>query len=401
MRQVVITSAVRLPIGRFLGSLKEVHTGEMGATVAKAALDRSGIEGSCVDEVVTSETYRGDLPGCSARPIGLKAGVPLEVPGFNLNMHCGTGLKAVVLASQMIRCGDADVVLVITVESMSRAAFFLRNARAGFRLGHATVVDQLVQKGDPARDPRLDPTAKFSMGETAENLAEKYSISRERQDEYALRSQQRAAEAMREDRFASQLVPIEVPRGRNETALFDEDEHPRPDATIEALARLRPIFRDGGTVTAGNSSGMNDGAAALVLMSEERARGLGAERLGRLVGHASAGVAPEHMGLGPVPATRKFLRRIERGLDDFAVIELNEAFAAQVLACFEEYPELGQKLDRINVNGSGISLGHPIGATGGILAVKALHELRRIGGGLGLLTMCIGGGQGIAVAVET
>ena len=222
MRQVVITSAVRLPIGRFLGSLKEVHTGEMGATVAKAALDRSGIEGSCVDEVVTSETYRGDLPGCSARPIGLKAGVPLEVPGFNLNMHCGTGLKAVVLASQMIRCGDADVVLVITVESMSRAAFFLRNARAGFRLGHATVVDQLVQKGDPARDPRLDPTAKFSMGETAENLAAKYSISRERQDEYALRSQQRAAEAMREDRFASQLVPIEVPRGRNETALFDE-----------------------------------------------------------------------------------------------------------------------------------------------------------------------------------
>ena len=401
MREVVITSAVRLPVGRFLGSLKEVHTGEMGATVAKAALNRSGIDGTNVDEVVTAETYRGDLPGCSARSIALKAGLPLEVPGFNLNMHCGTGLKALIVASQMIRSGDADIVLVITVESMSRAVFFLRNARTGFRLGHATVVDQLVQKGDPARDPNQDPTAQFSMGETAENLAEQYAISRERQDEYALRSQQRAAEAVREERFKSQLIPIEVRRGHKERALFEVDEHPRPDATIEALARLRPVFKANGTVTAGNSSGMNDGAAAMVLMSEERARKEGVEPLGRVIGHASVGVRPEHMGLGPVPATQKLLARVKRHLDDFRVIELNEAFAAQVLACFEEYPALEQKNDLVNVNGSGISLGHPIGATGGILAVKALYELRRIGGGLGLLTMCIGGGQGIAVAVET
>jgi acetyl-CoA C-acetyltransferase len=377
-----------------------VHTADLGLAVAKAALERSGIDGSVVDEVVVAETYRGDLPGCSGRPVALRAGVPIEVPGFNLNMHCGSGLKIIVQAGQMIRCGDADVVLAMAMESMSRASFFLRGARRGFRLGHTTLVDQLVQKGDPARDIHFDPTAQFSMGETAEILAEKYSIARERQDEYALRSQQCAARALEEKRFNGQLVPIEVPQRKGEVTLFDTDEHPRPDATLEALARLRPVFKDNGTVTAGNSSGMNDGAAALVLMSEERAGELGLETLGRLRSHASVGVPPEHMGLGPVPATQKLLSRTGWRLEDFDVIELNEAFAAQILACFEAYPDLGRQLDRVNVNGSGISLGHPIGATGAILAVKTLHELKRIGGGLGLATMCIGGGQGIAVAFE-
>ena len=401
MREVVFASAVRLPIGRFLGSLKDVNAALMGETVVRAALEGAGLEGSAVDQVVMSETYRGDLPGCSARPVGLRAGLPLEVPGFNVNMHCGTGLKALVLASQMIRSGDADTVLVAAMESMSRAAYLVRGARDGFRLGHSAVIDQLVQKGDPARVPEIDPTARFSMGETAENLAEKYGISRERQDCYALRSQRNAARAIEEKRFRGQIVPIDVPYGKRETKLFDTDEYPRPDTTLEKLAKLPPVFQKDGTVTAGNSSGMNDGAAALVVMSAERAREMGREPLGRMVGHAAAGVLPDEMGLGPVPATRLLLERTGLRLEDFRTIELNEAFAAQVLACFEDYPELGDQLERINVNGSGISLGHPIGATGAILAVKALHELKRIGGGPGLLTMCIGGGQGIAVAVES
>jgi acetyl-CoA C-acetyltransferase len=397
---VVFASAVRLPIGRFRGALKDVHSGTLGEAVAREALARAGIDGAAVDEVVVSETYRGDLPGCSARPVGLRAGVPLEVPGFNLNMHCGTGLKALVLAGQMIRCGDAHTVLVVGMESMSRAAFFLRGARAGFPLGHATLVDQLVQKGDPARDPAVDPTAGLSMGETAEELAERYKITRRRQDEYALLSQQRAGRAVAERRFAEQIVSLEVPSGKKTTVRFEVDEHPRPDTTLEALEKLPPVFKPAGTVTAGNSSGMNDGAAALVLMSAERARELGREPLGRLRRHAAVGVPPEVMGLGPVPATRKLLERSGRQIGDFRTIELNEAFAAQVLACFDEYPELGRLLDRINPNGSGISLGHPIGATGAILAVKILYELQRSGGGLGLITMCIGGGQGIAVEVE-
>jgi len=397
MEEVIIASAVRVPIGRFRGSLKDLHTIEMGTTVARAALERAGIDGSGVDEVVMSETYRGDLPGCSARPVALRAGVPVSVPGFNLNMHCGTGLKAIVQAGQMIRCGDAQTVLVVAMESMSRAAFLMRGARTGFPLGHVTLVDQLVQKGDPARIPAADPTAALSMGETAERLAEQYRISRQWQDEYALESQRRAARAQAECRFESQLVPIQVPVGR-ETKLFSQDEHPRPDTTLETLGRLPAVFKTGGTVTAGNSSGMNDGAAALVLMSASRARELGIDGLARVRGHASAGVPPEVMGLGPVPATQRLLERTGLRLGDFNVIELNEAFAVQVLACFEEYPALGQRRGDINVNGSGISLGHPIGATGAILAVKAVHELRRVGGGLALCTMCIGGGQGIAVA---
>jgi acetyl-CoA C-acetyltransferase len=399
-QEVVIASAVRLPIGRFRGSLKDVHTGALGETVAREALARAGIDGAAVDEVVVSETYRGDLPGCSARPIALRAGVPIEVPGFNVNMHCGTGLKALVVAGQMIRCGDSHAVLVVGMESMSRAAFFLRGARAGLPLGHGMLVDQLVQKGDPARDPKLDPTAALSMGETAEHLADRYRISRRRQDEYALLSQQRAGRALAEKRFAEQIVPIEIPSGKEATKSFGVDEHPRPDTTLEALARLPPVFKVDGTVTAGNSSGMNDGAAALVLMSSERTRELGREPLGHLGIHAAAGVPPEAMGLGPVPATRKLLDRSGRRLTDFRAIELNEAFAAQVLACFDEYPDLDKLQDRINPNGSGISLGHPIGATGAILTVKMLYELRRIGGGLGLVTMCVGGGQGIAVTVE-
>jgi acetyl-CoA C-acetyltransferase len=397
---VVIASAVRLPIGRFRGALRDVHTIELGATVARAALERAGIAGDAVDEVVMSETYRGDLPGCSGRPVALRAGVPIPVPAANLNMHCGSGLKAIVHASQIIRAGDAHTVLVIAMESMSRAAFFLRGARGGFPLGHAILVDQLVQKGDPAKDPSIDPTAALSMGETAEALARHYGISRERQDEYALESQQRAGRAWADNRFSTQIVSIEVPDGRA-TRTFCRDEHPRPDTTLDALRRLRPAFRPDGTVTAGNSSGMNDGAAALVLMSKARAGELNCQPLARLRGHAAAGVAPEMMGLGPVPATRKLLERTGLQLSDFRVIELNEAFAAQVLACFDEYPELAARRDDINANGSGISLGHPIGATGAILAVKAIHELRRLGGGLGLLTMCIGGGQGIAVAIES
>lgn len=399
MTEVVFVSAVRSPIGRFRGALKDVHTADLGSTVARAALERAGIGGEAIDLVVMSETYRGDLPGCSGRPVALRAGVPIEVPAVNLNMHCGTGLKAIASAAQAIACGDASAVLVVAMESMSRAAFLLRGVRNGFPLGHAVLVDQLVQKGDPAKDHNVDPTAAKSMGETAEVLAERYRITREEQDAYALRSQQRAVAAQAAGRFDSQIVPIPV-AGKKETVMFAVDEHPRADTRLESLAKLKPVFSPTGTVTAGNASGMNDGAAALVLMSAERARQLGCAPTGRYLGHAVAGVPPEVMGLGPVPAIRKLLARRGLSLDEFRVIELNEAFAAQVLACFREYPELGARETDINTNGSGISLGHPIGATGSILAVKALHELARLGGGKGLLSMCIGGGQGVALAIE-
>lgn len=401
MTDVVIVSAVRTAVGRFRGSLQDVHTADLGSIVARAALDRAGLEGGEVDDVVLSETYRSDLPGCSARPVALRAGVPIEVPGTNLNMHCGSGLAALVRAGQSIRCGDAESVLVVAMESMSRAAFLVRGMRNGFPLGHATLVDQLVQKGDPAKDPAVDPTAALSMGETAEELARRYGIARQEQDEYALWSQQRAGQALRGGRFTSQIVPVPVPGGKQGPVSFAIDEQPRPDTTLEALGRLRAVFRSDGTVTAGNSSSMNDGAAAAVLMSAARARARGVEPVARLSSHASVGVPPEIMGIGPVPATQKLLERTGYSLEDFRVIELNEAFASQVLACFRLYPELASRRDVINPNGSGISLGHPIGATGLILAVRAIHELQRIGGGLGLLTMCVGGGQGIAVAVES
>ncbi len=401
MSEVVIVSAVRTANARFRGSLKDVHTAELGSTVARAALDRARLEGGEVDEILMSETYRGDLPGCSARPVGLRAGLPIDVPGLNLNMHCGSGLAALVQGGRAVRCGDAECVLVVAMESMSRAAFLVRGIRNGFPLGHATLVDQLVQKGDPAKDPAIDPTAALSMGETAEELACRYAISREEQDRYALGSQQRAGEALRESRFASQIVPVAVPGGKQGPVAFAVDEHPRPDTTLESLGRLKPVFRADGTVTAGNSSGMNDGAAAVVLMSAARAKARGLEPLAMLKGHAAVGVEPEIMGIGPVPATRRLLDRTGYTLNDFTVIELNEAFASQVLACFKLYPELAARRDIVNPNGSGISLGHPIGATGLILAVKAVSELQRQGGGLSLLTMCVGGGQGIAVALES
>jgi acetyl-CoA C-acetyltransferase len=400
MTDVVIVSAVRTAVGKFRGSLKDVNTADLGSTVARAALERVGVAGGEIDEVVMSETYRADLPGCSARPVALRAGVPIEVPASNLNMHCGTGLAALVRAAQSIRSGDSETALVIAMESMSRAAFLVRGIRNGFPLGHATLVDQLVQKGDPAKDPAVDPTAALSMGETAEELASRHRITRREQDEYAVQSQQRAAQALREGRFASQIVPVLVPGGKQGPVPFAVDEHPRPDTTVDSLARLKPVFRPDGTVTAGNSSGMNDGAAALLVMSAARAKARGLEPLARLCGHAAVGVPPEIMGIGPVPATRKLLQRTGYSMKDFRTIELNEAFASQVLACFRLDPDLASRADVINANGSGISLGHPIGATGAILAVKAIHELRRLGGGLGLLTMCVGGGQGIAVVIE-
>ena len=399
MNDIVFVSAVRSPIGRFRGALKDVHTADLGSAVASAAIARAGIAPDAIDYVVMSETYRGDLPGCSGRPVALRAGVPIEVPAVNLNMHCGTGLKVIAHAAQAIACGDASAVLVVAMESMSRAAFLMRGVRNGFPLGHAVLVDQLVQKGDPAKDPRVDPTAAKSMGETAELLAERYGITRDEQDAYALRSQQRAVAAQAAGRFDGQIVPIEVP-GKPTPHTVAIDEHPRGDTSLASLGRLKPAFSATGTVTAGNASGMNDGAAALVMMSAARARELGCSPIGRYIGYAAVGVPPEVMGLGPVPAIRKLLARQALSLDDFRVLEVNEAFASQVLACLREYPELAAREADINPNGSGISLGHPIGATGGILAVKTLHELARVGGGKGLMAMCVGGGQGIAVAID-
>jgi acetyl-CoA C-acetyltransferase len=389
MNEAVILSAVRTPVGRFGGTLKDVTDRAMASLVIKEAMARAGVEADKVEEVVFSQQYRtGELPANMARPVAIDAGIPIEVPQYTVAKACGGSLKTVFLAAQAIKAGDAQLLVAGGVESMSNAAYLLTKARWGYRLGHGQLMDQLVL---------YDPISRNTMGETAENVAERFKISREDQDLFALESQKRAGAALSQGLFKEQIVAVPIPRAKGEPVLFSQDEHPRPDTTLEGLAKLKPVFREGGTVTPGNSSGMNDGAAALVVASREKAKALGLKPLVSIVGYASVGVEPAIMGIGPVAATRKVLEKTGLSLGDIDLIELNEAFASQSIACIRE---LGLDPGKVNVNGGAIALGHPISATGGVILTKLIYEMRRRGLELGLATMCLGGGQGVALVVR-
>lgn len=390
MAEVFIASAARLAVGKLGGSLKDVPEADMGAAVIRAALERAGVDPASVDEVVISQNYRsGKISSNSARVMAVRAGVPLEVPEYTVNKHCGGGLRAVISAAQAIKAGDAGVIVAGGLEQMSSTGFILSgDIRWGASVGNRQLLDPLTM---------VDPLCGCGMGMTAENVAERWSISREEQDSFAFESQRKAATALAEGRFKDEIVPIEVPAGRGETRWFDTDEHPRPGTTLEALARLKPAFKAGGTVTAGNASGMNDGAAALVLASEEQVTTLGLTPLVRIAGYASVGVDPAVMGTGPVPATRQVLARLGITIEQMDVIELNEAFASM---CIYFERELRPRPETLNPNGGAIALGHPIAAAGAVILTKLVYELRRRKGRYGLATMCIGGGQGISLVVE-
>ncbi len=385
MERAVVLEGARTPIGRFLGAFTDVPAVELGVLAATEALRRANVEPDQVDQTILGHARQAGNGPNTGRQVSVRAGVPVEVSAYNVNIACGSGMKAVQLGAQQIQLGDAEVVLTGGMENMSRVPFLLDRMRTGYRMGDAQVYDAMY------RDGLLDPLCGLIMGETAENLVDRYDISRAEQDEFALESQRRAqaTTALR----ARELFPVDLPGDRTVAA----DEHPRPDATIEALAKLPPVFREGGSVTAGNSSGITDGAAALVLMSESRARTEGREPIARILGMSWAGVPPEIMGIGPVPATRKVLERTGLSLADLDLIEINEAFAAQVIACERE---LKFDRDRLNVRGGGISLGHPIGMSGARLILSLADQLRETGAALGLATLCISGGQGLAVVLE-
>jgi acetyl-CoA C-acetyltransferase len=391
MENAVIVSAVRTPVGTFGGQFKDVPATELGAHAVREALSRAGIAPDEVDEVLLGCVLQAGLGQNAARQSAMAAGIPKETPATTVNMLCGSGLKTVALASQIIRAGDADVVVAGGMENMSRAPYLSLATRLGARMGDAALVDSMI------RDGLVDAFGDIHMGITAENVAEQFGITREEQDAFAAASQEKAGRALEEGVFADEIVAIEVPSKKG-PVLVSTDEHPRPDTTIETLGRLRPAFRrDGGTVTAGNASGLNDGAAAVVVMSARKAGELGLEPLGRVEGHASVGVEPSIMGIGPVPAVRRALERAGLKLADVDVFELNEAFAAQAVAVQKE---LGVDPARLNPHGGAIALGHPIGASGARILVTLLHELKRTHAGRGVAALCVGGGQGQALVIS-
>jgi acetyl-CoA C-acetyltransferase len=391
MREVVVAGAVRTPIGKFGGALASLTAAELGAAAAREALSRAGLEPRQVDEAVFGCARQAGVGPNVARQVAWRAGLPQETPAFTVNMACGSSLKAIDLAYRAVRDGDAEVVLAGGTESMSRVPYLLTGARWGYRMGDQAAVDGMYQDGF------LCPLSEKVMGETAERLAEMYTIPREEQDAFAVRSQHRAAKAAAAGRFDDEIVPVKVAVKGGE-AEVRHDEHVRPDATLQALARLSPVFKEnGGTVTAGNSSGITDGAAALVVLSADRAAALGVAPMARVVGVAAAGVDPNIMGIGVVPATRRLLEKTSLRTEDLDLVELNEAFAAQVLACDRE---LRLDQDRLNVNGGAIALGHPIGATGARISVTLLHEMARRKARRGLATLCISGGMGLAALFE-
>jgi acetyl-CoA C-acetyltransferase len=391
MEQAVIASALRTPVGAFGGQFKDVSATELGAQAVRAALESAGIGGDQVDEVVLGCVLQAGLGQNPARQVAMAADIPKEVPATTINMLCGSGLKAVALASQMVRAGDVDVVVAGGMENMSRAPYLMPSARFGARMGDAKMVDSMMHDG------LTDAFTDIPMGITAENIADQYEISREEQDEFAADSQQKTERAMNDGVFEEEIVPVEV-TSRKGSHLVTTDEHPRAGTTVETLAGLRPAFRrEDGTVTAGNASGINDGAAAVVVMSASKADELGVQPLGTVESYASVGVEPSIMGIGPVPAVRKALAGANLELSDIDLFELNEAFAAQSLAVIKE---LGIDRSRINPHGGAIALGHPIGASGGRILVTLLHEMHRSNLGRGVATLCVGGGQGQALVVR-
>ncbi len=391
MEDAVIVSAVRTPVGTMGGQFKDVPATELGSNAIRAALERAELRGEEVNEVLMGCVLAAGLGQNPARQASIGAGIPKEVPATTINMVCGSGLKSVAIASQMIRAGDVDVVVAGGMENMSRAPYLFPSARFGARMGDAELIDSMIHDG------LWDAFNDIHMGITAENLAEQYAIPREEQDEFAAASQQKAGQAVDAGTFKDEIVPIEVP-AKGGTKTVDTDEHPRADTTAEGLAKLRAAFkRNGGTVTAGNASGVNDGAAALVVMSASTAAERGLEPFGTVESYASVGVEPKIMGIGPVPAVKQALGKAGLELKDIDLFELNEAFAAQSLAVLRE---LDIESERINPHGGAIAIGHPIGASGGRILVTLLHEMRRRDARRGLATLCVGGGQGQAAIIR-
>ncbi|TAK97213.1 MAG: acetyl-CoA C-acyltransferase [Aquabacterium sp.] len=390
-REVVFVGAARTAIGSFGGALKDIPPADLGALVIKTALERAGVQPKDVGHVVMGHVIPSvPQDAYISRVAALNAGVPQEAPAFNVNRLCGSGLQAIVSAAQAIQLGDCDVAVGAGAESMSRGAYLVTSNRWGARMGDVKMLDFML---GALHDPRMH----IHMGITAENVAARYDITREQQDAYAVQSQQRAAKAVAAGIFKDQIVPVEL-KTRKGVVLFDTDEGVKGDTTVEALSKMKPAFKkEEGTVTAGNASTLNDGAGAVVMASSDKAKALGLKPLARLVSYGHAGVEPEYMGIGPVPASRNALAKAGLTIADMDLIEANEAFAAQACAVAKE---LGMDNEKVNPNGSGISLGHPVGGTGAILVTKAIYELQRTGGRYALITMCIGGGQGIAMIIE-
>ena len=393
-KDVVIAGAVRTAVGRLGGSLRDVPVQDLASHVIAELLARTGTAGEDVDLVVMGNSRQTTEAANLARVALLKAGLPEAVPAYTVHLHCASALQAIISGCQAIETGDARVVVAGGAENLSRSPFYLKKARYGYGNGNAELVDSLTEAGPGAVPPEI--YGYLPMGVTAENVAQKYGIARERQDAFALESQQRAARAIREGRFASQITPVTVPKGKKETATFAVDEFPR-ETSLEKLAALPPAFVKGGTVTAGNSCGQNDAASVVLLTTAARARELGLQPLARVVSRAVVGLSPVYMGMGPVPATRLALEKAGLKLSDIELVELNEAFASQSLAVIDE---LGLDTERTNIYGGAIALGHPVGATGAVILTKLLHAMADRGKQLGLATLCIGGGQGLAIIVE-
>ncbi|MBP2636309.1 MAG: Acetyl-CoA acetyltransferase [Firmicutes bacterium] len=394
MEEVVIVSAVRTALGKIGGTLKNVQPEDLATLVMKESVQRAQIKPENIDEVIFGQTKQSADAANIARVAALRAGIPIEVPAFTVMRQCGSGLQAVNNAAEAIMCGRANVIVAGGTESMSNAPYYLRNARYGYGAGNAVLVDSNTES-QPGSQPR-EVYGELTMGLTAENLAVKYGISREEQDEFALMSQQRAAQAISQGRFQDEIVPVVIPQRKGESIVFDTDEFPRK-TSLEHLAKLKPVFKAGGTVTAGNSSGRNDGAASLVIMSAKEAQRNNLKPLAILLGHAAAGVSPEIMGIGPAPAMRRALRMAGLSISDIGLIELNEAFAAQSLAVIKEL-DLNKEI--VNVNGGAIALGHPLGCSGARILTTLIHEMKKRQVRYGAATLCIAGGQGIASVVE-
>ncbi len=392
MTEVVIVSAVRTAIGNFNGSLKDVSATELGATVIKDALKKAGVEPSDVNEVIMGNVLQAGLGQNPARQAALKAGLPEHVSAMTINKVCGSGLKSVHLATQAILAGDADIVVAGGMENMSQAPYLMQGARNGFKMGDQKIVDSMIKDG------LWCAFNDYHMGITAENLCDRYSLTREEQDEFSASSQQKAVAAIEEGKFKDEIVPVSIPQRKGDAIVFDTDEFPRKGTTAEKLSGLRPAFKKDGSVTAGNASGINDGAAAVVVMSKKKADELGITPLVTIKANASAGVDPSIMGIGPVSAVKKVLEKTSMTINDMELIEANEAFAAQSLAVGKE---LQFNHEILNVNGGAIALGHPIGASGARVLVTLIHEMRKRNVKTGLATLCIGGGQGVATIVET
>lgn len=391
MHEVVIVAATRTAVGSFQGSLASIPAPQLGAIVLRRLLEQTGVSPEQVDEVILGQVLTAGSGQNPARQTAVHAGLPFATPAFTLNKVCGSGLKALHLGAQAIRCGDAEVIIAGGQENMSLSPYVMPGARTGLRMGHSKVVDSMIEDG------LWDAFNDIHMGITAENLAEKYQLSREQQDAFAAASQQKATEAIAAGRFIAEITPVSIPQRKGDPLIFDTDEQPRAGTTAESLAKLRPAFKKDGTVTAGNASSLNDGAAAVMLMSAEKAKALGLPVLARIVAYANAGIDPTIMGIGPVAATQKCLSKAGWSIADLDLIEANEAFAAQSLSVNQE---LGWDASKINVNGGAIAIGHPIGASGCRILVSLVHEMIRRDAKKGLATLCIGGGQGVALAIE-